>query len=126
MSYSQFDRFRPVPAAPVKSSLNTVVIPAGGPGTAAFASSTNVTEAPTAARTATTAKLLLLMGRAFRGWNCGGRRVGRALSQKLTAAYSRLSICSHAAVRRALGDSTKQYSSPILELWLAQNRAKGR
>src|SRR4051794_19963428 len=37
MSYSQFAVFSPVPAAPVKSSLKTVVMPAGAVGTAASA-----------------------------------------------------------------------------------------
>ena len=37
MSYSQLAVFRPVPAAPLKSSLKTVVQPAGADGTAAAA-----------------------------------------------------------------------------------------
>src|SRR5690348_4933258 len=37
MSYSQFAVFTPEPAEPLKSSLNTVVQPAGAAGTAALA-----------------------------------------------------------------------------------------
>jgi hypothetical protein len=79
MSYSQFERFNPVPAAPVKSSLNTVVMPGGAPGTAASALMTNVAEAPTATNTAAAAnnlrplsRRLAFMGRAFPRGNGSG------------------------------------------------------